>query len=220
MIWPDTNSSSPLHCSHHFNGDRSEVCSGPLAYYKDSASPHATQWASQAKASIQTRMAKLIIHTRNQVFCVLPPVSFLQPPPPFPFLRLHFRPCSLSPHPLFLTTGHYELPTLAPGNYGNSFSLDYWRTVAERSPSGGSIIIIRCEHELERERAHSFSDDRIHSLNALSQVLAHTRAATYSADFQCSVILHHSTWHLSPLLPEHTQQALGYLVNTNEHPVM
>lgn len=138
MIWPDTNSLAPPHCSpHHFSRDWFELIlvRVPELIIKILDSQQVTH---TAQTSIQTHTAELIVHTRY-LFGFF--VSFPWRSPP-----LYFQPASPSTstlHPLFFTTGRYELPARTPGNYGNSFSLDYWMTVAGRVPSGDFIIIIR-----------------------------------------------------------------------------
>lgn len=121
-----------------------------------------TQRSSQAQTSIWTHTAKLIIHTRYQgfFFLFLHFSSILHPFHSFAFTSISALSPSLSsatssPHPLFLSTGHYELPALTPGNYGNSFSLDYWRTLAGRVPSGDFITIIRCARTYGHVQVHT-----------------------------------------------------------------
>lgn len=88
---------------------------------------------------------------------------------------------NLSLHPpslwqlLFLTTGHYELLALAPGNYGNGFLLDRWWPVG-RLHHNNQV----CVHARARTGAHAHSAESIfalsftHLVHYLPQALAHT----------------------------------------------
>lgn len=132
-----------------------------------------TQRSSQAQTSIQTHTVKLIVHTTSGFFFL---EGGLRQSPPFhsftftsiPALWLSLSLFTASPHPLFFTTGHYELLALTPGNYGNSFSLDYRRTVAVESPVGRlhhHNQTHACTHVRAREGAH------VHSMKPPSSLL-------------------------------------------------
>lgn len=165
-MWPATNSSVPPRCSHHFRWDWFEVIlvRVPRPVIKISSLTTGDAHSDGLKHKHQFRHTLLrrsfTPDIGNFFYCCISLASDC----PLSFLCLHFHPLSLSlslssstssPRPLFLTTGHYELPALTPGNYGNSFSLDYWRTVAQRVPSGDFIIVIRCACERGGAPAHA-----------------------------------------------------------------
>ena len=164
MIWPATNSSVLPHCSHHFRWDWFELILArvPRPVIKISSLTTGNAHSDPLKHKHQFRHTLLRRSFTPDIgnfffFCFVlflwrPSVlfhsfAFTSTPPPSLSLSPCLSPSTSSPRPLFLTTGHYELPALTPGNYGNSFSLDYWRTVAQRVPSGDFIIIIRCACE-------------------------------------------------------------------------
>lgn len=204
MIWPEPNSLAPPCCSYHFKWRSIWRSSSLLHRFSVSARRvQRPQRASRAQTSIQTHTVKLIIHTRYQgVFCFISLAS-----------STTFIPSPLSRHLLFFTAGRYELPARTPGNYGNSFSLNYWRTVAGETPDGelhhhNQVCMRTCTNAcLHSIKNHTFT----HLTHHLPQVLTHTYS-NIPQQTPSPVSIIHSTCYLSHLPPNththtHTKQS-------------
>lgn len=118
MIRPDTNRFSPLQLISADSSLKTQCC-----YSRHTGRSPPAQTSTHADQSCFTCFNSSASSTSTSNLSLHPP----------PLCQL-----------LFLTAGRYELPPLAPGNYGNGFLLDRWRP-----PSGDFIIIIRyvCMHE-------------------------------------------------------------------------
>lgn len=96
---------------------------------------------------------------------------------------------------LFLTTGHYEPPAFAPGNYGNGFLLDRWRPVGRLHHNNRVRAHARARtgaraHSAEPTFALSFT----HLVHYLPRALAHTsRYKTQRTSSPALFLIIHST---------------------------
>lgn len=199
MIWPEPNSLAPPCCSYHFKWRLIWRSSSLLHRFSVSARRvQRPQRASRAQTSIQTHTVKLIIHTRYQgVFCFISLAS-----------STTFIPSPLSRHLLFFTAGRYELPARTPGNYGNSFSLNYSRTVAGETPDGelhhhNQVCMRTCTNAcLHSIKNHTFT----HLTHHLPQVLTHTLTVTFHSRLPVPYqsFTQHATSPTYPLTHTHT----------------
>lgn len=209
IIWPETNSLALPHGSHPFRWDWLEPIL-ILAYSKDSLSLLTTcnTHSDPLKHKHQYRHTLLNWSlTTDRFFCCCCFISLASSTPFHSFasaFNLSLSPSTFSPRLLFLTTGHYELPALTPGNYGNSFLLDYRRPVGRLHHNNQVCAHARaravCTRSFNKAHLRTF----LHSLSALSPSSPHIQLQN-AADLESSVALNHSL--NMPLCPhKHTRQ--------------